>query len=89
MDKKQLRLYAKKFEGLADIARIVFGIAALLGLIKFMDWFSNTSVMMIACAMYVGILSVAYWWVRREWRALFAPPPKPVRKKPAPPKETP
>lgn len=81
MNKKQLRVYAKKFESASGIARIIFGIIALLGFLKLMDLFTNATLMYTALGIYAGLLGFGYWWVRREWLALLAPPPKPVRKK--------
>lgn len=81
MNKKQLRIYAVKFEGASDIVRIIAGVLALLGFLKLMDLFTNTTAMSIALLVYVCALGFGYWWCRREWRALLAPPPKPVRKK--------
>lgn len=95
MNKKQLRLYAKKFEGASDLARMIFSILAVLGLWYFLNFFMSTQAMVIAGGMYACVMGFAYWWVRGQWRALLAPPPKPVKKKPAvarppaPPKDTP
>ena len=87
MNKKQLRVYAKKVEGASDFARLVLGILAVLGFFKLMDLFTNTTAMGIALAIYAGLVGFGYWWARRQWRALLAPPPKPVRTKPPPTKD--
>ena len=89
MNKKQLRVYAKKFEGASDFARLVFGIIALLGFLKLMDFFTNTTMMTFALLFYAALIGFAYWWVQREWRALRVPPKKSVRRKPPAPKEAP
>lgn len=81
MNKKQLRVYAAKFEGASAVARLTFGIVALLGFLQLMNVFVSTTAMVIALSIYTVVLGFGYWWVRREWRALLAPLPKTVRKK--------
>lgn len=91
MNKKQLRVYAQKFEGASDLARMVFIILALFLFWILLDFFSGGTAMVVFGIVYVGIIGSLYWWVRSQWRALLAPPPKrkkPV-KKPEPPQETP
>lgn len=90
MNKKQLRLYAAKFEGAGEIARIVFMLVAITGLWKLMNFFSGSTRVLMASVIYIGIVALAYWLIRREWRTLLAPLPKPVhRKTPAPAKDAP
>lgn len=88
MNKKQLRLYAAKFEGVGEIARLFFVLVAIMGLWKLMEFFSGLTSVLTASVIYIGLVALAYWLIRREWRALLAPLPKPVRRKiPAPPKD--
>jgi hypothetical protein len=82
MNKTQLRAYAKKFENVSDIVRIIFGIVALLLFLKLMNIFTTTTAMATAFLIYGAIVVSGYWWVRREWRALLAPLPKKPKKKP-------
>lgn len=90
MNKKQLRLYAAKFEGAGEIARLFFVLVAIMGLWKLMDLFSGSARVLTASVIYIGLVALAYWSIRREWRALLAPLPKLVRrKKPALPKDVP
>ena len=87
MNKKQLRVYAEKFEGVSDFVRLVSGVIAVWGFLTLVSFFNNATALGIASAIYVGLLGFVYWWVRREWRALLAPLPKVVKRKPLPPKD--
>ena len=89
MDKKQLRLYAKKVEGASDFVRLVFCLIAVLGFLKLMNFFTNATMMLFALLCYAALVGVVYWWVRREWRVLLAPLPRAVKRKPSVPKEVP
>lgn len=91
MNKKQLRVYAKKVEGASELGRLIFIILALLIFWKLLEFISNGTAMVIFGMVYAGAFGGLYWWLRSQWRALLAPPPKrkTTVKKPAPPQENP
>lgn len=74
MDKKQLKKYAKKLEDAIALGRIAYVLLGGFIVLKFFDWFTNTTMLSMASILFVGLWGMLYFYLRAEWRELFASP---------------